>query len=273
MRREPVESDVPTLLLSGEFDPITPPRNAELVAQGLPNSILYTAPFTGHGAALSDPCAAELVAAFLEGPLSPSFPTCIEEEGRPARFVTDDEIVATDFSRWLNYFFFALSEEEFALGPFLSGPLVFLGALMTLLTVIILWPLGWLAARSGPQESESEPISPVRGRRLRLIAGVLAMLNAFFAALFAIGLIWAIGLGIDEAPDLLTFGLPAASRPIFLLPPLILLLTLSMLIVAALAWGRGVWSRARRIYYLVLLAAAIALSVIFINLDFVTALL
>src|SRR5690606_28015682 len=37
--REPVVSDVPALLLSGEADPVTPPRNAEQVAEHLGNSL------------------------------------------------------------------------------------------------------------------------------------------------------------------------------------------------------------------------------------------
>ncbi|HNT74184.1 MAG TPA: alpha/beta hydrolase [Anaerolineae bacterium] len=45
----PVTSNVPTLLLSGEADPITPPRYAEQVAQTLPNSEHLIAPGMGHG--------------------------------------------------------------------------------------------------------------------------------------------------------------------------------------------------------------------------------
>jgi len=45
----PVTSNVPTLLLSGEADPITPPRYAEQVAQTLPNSLHLIAPGMGHG--------------------------------------------------------------------------------------------------------------------------------------------------------------------------------------------------------------------------------
>lgn len=45
----PVTSNVPTLLLSGEADPITPPRYAEQVAQTLPNSAHLIAPGMGHG--------------------------------------------------------------------------------------------------------------------------------------------------------------------------------------------------------------------------------
>lgn len=45
----PVTSNAPTLLLSGEADPITPPRYAAQVAQTLPNSAHLIAPGMGHG--------------------------------------------------------------------------------------------------------------------------------------------------------------------------------------------------------------------------------
>ena len=46
---EPLQSDAPVLLLSGEFDPITPPAYAERVAAGLSNSHHIVAPGQGHG--------------------------------------------------------------------------------------------------------------------------------------------------------------------------------------------------------------------------------
>jgi pimeloyl-ACP methyl ester carboxylesterase len=45
---EPVISDVPTLLLSGELDPVTPPEYAEQVKQGLSNSLHLVARGQGH---------------------------------------------------------------------------------------------------------------------------------------------------------------------------------------------------------------------------------
>jgi pimeloyl-ACP methyl ester carboxylesterase len=45
---EPVKSDVPVLLLSGEADPITPPANADQAARTLPNSLKLVATGQGH---------------------------------------------------------------------------------------------------------------------------------------------------------------------------------------------------------------------------------
>jgi pimeloyl-ACP methyl ester carboxylesterase len=46
---EAVYSTIPVLLLSGEADPVTPPSNAELAAETLPNSLHLIAPGQGHG--------------------------------------------------------------------------------------------------------------------------------------------------------------------------------------------------------------------------------
>jgi pimeloyl-ACP methyl ester carboxylesterase len=47
--RSLLRSDVPALLLSGELDPVTPPDDAERVAEGLPNGRHVVAPGQGHG--------------------------------------------------------------------------------------------------------------------------------------------------------------------------------------------------------------------------------
>ncbi len=46
---DPVTSGVPTLLLSGERDPVTPPGNAERAARTLQNSLQVVVPDGGHG--------------------------------------------------------------------------------------------------------------------------------------------------------------------------------------------------------------------------------
>jgi pimeloyl-ACP methyl ester carboxylesterase len=47
--REPVRSDVPALIFSGNFDPVTPPQRGEEVARYLPNSRHVIVPQAGHG--------------------------------------------------------------------------------------------------------------------------------------------------------------------------------------------------------------------------------
>lgn len=62
---EPVTSDHPVLLLSGEFDPVTPPAWAEEAMGGLSNSRHIVAPGQGHGAAIRG-CLPRLMADFVD---------------------------------------------------------------------------------------------------------------------------------------------------------------------------------------------------------------
>lgn len=76
--RTAVESPVPTLLLAGEFDPVTPPEWAELAARSLPNAQVFVFPAIGHGVLDSHLCAADLARAFLADPSSPKVPKCLD---------------------------------------------------------------------------------------------------------------------------------------------------------------------------------------------------
>jgi len=60
----PVRSDIPVLLLSGEADPITPPRYAEMAAVDLGNALLLTGKRQGHGQA-SRGCMPKIIGAFV----------------------------------------------------------------------------------------------------------------------------------------------------------------------------------------------------------------
>ena len=46
---EPVRSEIPVLLLTGELDPVTPPYLGDRVAETLPNSLHLVVPYGGHG--------------------------------------------------------------------------------------------------------------------------------------------------------------------------------------------------------------------------------
>jgi len=56
-----VNSDIPTLVMAGEYDPITPPRWAIQVHETLNNSTYFELPHRGHGASGSTGCAQSIV--------------------------------------------------------------------------------------------------------------------------------------------------------------------------------------------------------------------
>ena len=89
---EPVKSDIPTLLLSGRFDPITPPAQADRVAAGLTHAFRVTFAGGTHGQAFTVPCANRIIAAFLDAPTSAPDGACAQET--PPNFVTPDQLLS-----------------------------------------------------------------------------------------------------------------------------------------------------------------------------------
>jgi pimeloyl-ACP methyl ester carboxylesterase len=64
----PVQSAVPTLILAGEHDPITPPEWGQMVAADLSTAFFYQFPGNGHWVTRSSRCALEMSLAFWRNP-------------------------------------------------------------------------------------------------------------------------------------------------------------------------------------------------------------
>ena len=79
---EPVQSDIPTLILSGEYDPITPPSFGEAVAPGFSNAQNIVFPNQGHAVAGSE-CGLAVALDFMANPDSPVDQTCIASSPTP----------------------------------------------------------------------------------------------------------------------------------------------------------------------------------------------
>ncbi|MEM9951509.1 MAG: alpha/beta hydrolase [Chloroflexota bacterium] len=60
-----VASDIPTLIIAGEYDPITPPRWGEMVANQLTNSLYLEFEAHGHGPTSSQGCAQSIMIDYL----------------------------------------------------------------------------------------------------------------------------------------------------------------------------------------------------------------
>jgi pimeloyl-ACP methyl ester carboxylesterase len=75
---DPVFSAVPTLLLSGEFDPITPPIYADRVADRLDSATVVTQGGRGHGIWFGSECIAQLVQLFVADPARELDTTCAD---------------------------------------------------------------------------------------------------------------------------------------------------------------------------------------------------
>ncbi|MEN3975233.1 alpha/beta hydrolase [Emcibacter sp. SYSU 3D8] len=85
--REPVVSNVPALLINGAYDTRTPAAYAERQAAHLTYVYRIVLPNRGHSPSPSSNCAKAAIDGFLDNPLSPAPPACLQHQ-RPPRFMT-----------------------------------------------------------------------------------------------------------------------------------------------------------------------------------------
>jgi len=64
--RRPAQAETPALLISGEFDPVTPPASAREMARGLANSRVIVVPGSAHSAADPQGCVNRAISSFFE---------------------------------------------------------------------------------------------------------------------------------------------------------------------------------------------------------------
>ncbi len=83
---DPVSSNLPTLVLGGVFDPITPPQYGRQAAETLANSYFFEFPGLGHGVSTAHQCPLAITLDFLDDPSSTPSSACIANMGDPAFF-------------------------------------------------------------------------------------------------------------------------------------------------------------------------------------------
>ncbi len=81
--KQPVRSEVPTLLLSGSYDWLTPAPWAEMARQTLPNARHVEFRAMGHAVTANDDCADALLGQFIEQPDPKRVPACLGDNAPP----------------------------------------------------------------------------------------------------------------------------------------------------------------------------------------------
>jgi pimeloyl-ACP methyl ester carboxylesterase len=90
---EPVVSDIPTLILVGEYDPVTPPRWGKLAAETLSNSYYFEFPGFGHSVnIIKEGCPVNIVSQFLNDPTTKPDGSCVKKLHGPEFSLPDEEI-------------------------------------------------------------------------------------------------------------------------------------------------------------------------------------
>lgn len=93
--RQPVETDLPVLILDGELDPVTPPRFAREAVRHMPNALLVVIPRGHHGAdgLTNAECTDGLVRQFLDtGTTEGLDPSCVSTMQRPPFILDESEM-------------------------------------------------------------------------------------------------------------------------------------------------------------------------------------
>jgi pimeloyl-ACP methyl ester carboxylesterase len=80
LEKTPVQSNIPSLILNGEFDPKTPPEWAESTARNLPRSFYFEVKRVGHGAIFESACVVRMVKEFLDDPQTRPADACVAQE-------------------------------------------------------------------------------------------------------------------------------------------------------------------------------------------------
>ncbi len=97
IENQPVQSDIPTLVLAGQYDPVTPPDYNKQVAQSLSKSYLFEFPGLGHGVSISGDCPLGITKAFLETPERQPESDCINAMSGPPFVVPNARIELEPF--------------------------------------------------------------------------------------------------------------------------------------------------------------------------------
>jgi pimeloyl-ACP methyl ester carboxylesterase len=86
LEHEAVHSDIPTLILTGQFDPLTPPRYGEHIAATLSRGQSIELPNKSHLIVDGGGCGMQLASAFFDDPAAPVDTACLADIA-PIEFV------------------------------------------------------------------------------------------------------------------------------------------------------------------------------------------
>jgi pimeloyl-ACP methyl ester carboxylesterase len=93
---EAFRTNVPTLIVSGRYDPITPAIFGDIVASTNPHATHIVISNGAHGAMLSNACAATIAKSLWDDPTTPLDTSCVATQ--QSYFVNPNDLILTDFA-------------------------------------------------------------------------------------------------------------------------------------------------------------------------------
>jgi pimeloyl-ACP methyl ester carboxylesterase len=192
-----IQSDIPTLVVNGDWDPVTPPALAERIAPGFSNGRLIIVPYAGHGPTRSMPeCASQVLTDFFDNPsqnLDELDASCLEEGVEPPAFL---DYMQTDIH--LKLAARAMDEPKNVAVPGLIASTPIMVSLLGL--IMISW--GAITRRFSSSNIEVPGLGPATPR-----------LVAFITALFLLLGVGLIGAGVQAAIEISEVSIIAGFAP------------------------------------------------------------
>jgi len=225
------KSNVPTLLLSGLFDPVTPPGYGEIALESFQLGQHLVDPVGAHGVAFNDKCTKNILEEFLDNPEVIINPECLKDPDRKKPTVPPEAISSP-----------IIREAEDITGyTYLFSGLIFL----VMLPSYIISGIRWLIRKKKGTLPERSPREKRLIRLFELASWVFILCNIGFG----IGLNYFINL-LSEYPGYWQANaFPAQARVILIIPPLLILVLPAVVIPSFMLWKykKNVF---RRSYYL-----------------------
>ena len=220
---------IPTVLISGEMDPVTPPEQGELMRKYLTEAVHHVVPGAGHYAYNHVDFAFDR---FLDDPerelaRGEVYPT------EPLSFVT-----AIDYNRGVSGLM-----ADLAKGNYLSLLLPLTALLLALIALLI------LTVRSVRARFRSTPAPPERATPLPATLAAVTLLSGGL-------LVWAILDSLAENPFVVTVGLPSAWGVLSAV-----LVAQLLLVATGLFWWKRIWRSSGRVPGTMALLGAAAFGV------------
>lgn len=244
---DPVVSDIPTLLLSGRFDPVTPPAFAAVAAVGLSNATNLVDPTAAHGVAFQNDCINGIILDFLADPSAPPDSSCLAA-AEPLDFVPPDAVTLP-----------LLADVNQLRPRVLVAFAVAAVLLLVVLSPFLLWPIVYLVRVFGDKpEARAAADRRVRwlGRGLLLAFGALALV-------FSVGLLGFVVAAVADLTLATALALPGAAAPLLWLPIILLALAVAAVVALVLMWRRpGSGSLPGKVYHTIVAVCAVVLVVL-----------
>jgi len=227
-------SEVPVLLLSGQFDPVTPPEYAEEARVQFTNDFHIIDPQGSHGVGFSDDCTRSIMSAFLANPELEPEHDCLENVDRHANVIPPDAIQLR----------FLMSSAAY--DGTIEGLRVFFALL---LGVISLRNLGLAAKGSLMVLRRRQRIAISEIRTLRMLHQIMIFAFVIFALFFTAAITNSIVEVYSNRAFLDVFALPGNVHTLIAMPFFMLLLSSEILLSGIMLWRRELLSRMEKNHF------------------------